>query len=43
MVQTTDPRSLTVTSPVDFAGAMLLNVTETWTQADGSTASNNHC
>ena len=37
-VQTSDLRSLTITSPVDFAGAMLLNVTETWTQADGSTA-----
>ena len=37
-VQTTDPSSLTITSPTDFAGAMVLNVTETWTQADGSTA-----
>ena len=37
-VQTTDPRSLTITSPAAFAGAMLLNVTETWAQADGSTA-----
>jgi VCBS repeat-containing protein len=37
-VQTSDPGSLTITSPADFAGAMLFNVTETWTQADGSTA-----
>ena len=37
-VQTSDPASLTVTSPVDFTGAMLLNVTESWTRADGSTA-----
>src|SRR5205823_1697875 len=37
-VQTTDPRSLSITSPADFTGAKLLNVTETWTQADGSTA-----
>ena len=38
-VQTTDPNALTITSPADFAGATLLNVTETWTQADGSTVS----
>ena len=38
VVQTTDPRSLTITSPVVFAGAILLSVTQTWTQADGSTA-----
>ncbi len=37
-VQTSDPGSLTITSPVDFTGAMLFNITETWTQADGSTA-----
>ena len=35
-VQTTDIQSLTVTSPVDFAGALALNVTETWTNADGT-------
>jgi hypothetical protein len=35
-VQTSDPGSLTITSPADFAGAMLFNVTDTWTQADGS-------
>ena len=38
-VQTTDPRSLSITSPADFTGAILLNVTETWTKADGSTVS----
>ena len=37
-VQTTDPRSLAITSPAAFAGAMLLNVTETWARADGSIA-----
>jgi hypothetical protein len=37
-VQTTDPRSLSITSPTDFTGAILLNVTETGTKADGSTA-----
>ena len=36
MVQTSDPRALAITSPGDFAGALLLNVTETWTQSDGS-------
>ena len=36
-VQTTDIQSLTVTSPADFAGALALNVTETWTNADGTT------
>ena len=40
-VQTSDPGALTVTSPADFTGAMVLNVTETWTQADGSTVSMN--
>ena len=37
-VQTTDPRSLAITSPAAFTGAMLLSVTATWAQADGSTA-----
>ena len=37
-VQTADPGSLTITSRADFTGAMLFNVTGTWTQADGSTA-----
>ena len=36
-VQTADPGSLTITSRADFTGAMLFNVTGTWTQADGST------
>jgi hypothetical protein len=31
-------RALTVTTPVDFVEAVVLNVTETWTQADGTTA-----
>ena len=37
-VVTNDLASLTVTSPDTFAGALVLNVTETWTNADGSTA-----
>ena len=37
-VQTSDPGSLTITSPADFTGTMVFNVTETWTQADGSSA-----
>ena len=36
-VQTNDPRSLTITTPLGFAGACLLSVTETWTNPDGST------
>ncbi|HEX3116704.1 MAG TPA: VCBS domain-containing protein [Bradyrhizobium sp.] len=39
-LQTSNPASLTITSPADFTGAMLFNVTETWTQADGSIAMN---
>jgi hypothetical protein len=35
-VQTSDVSSLTVTTPADFAGAMVLNVTETWTNTDGT-------
>src|SRR5262249_20026877 len=35
-VQTTDVQSLTITSPANFAGALALNVTETWTNPDGS-------
>ena len=38
-VQTSDPSSLTVTAPTTFAGAMVLNVSESWTNADGSTGS----
>ena len=37
-MQTSDPSSLTITSPAGFVGAMVFNVTETWTQADGSRA-----
>ena len=36
-VQTADIQSLTVTPPADFAGALALNVTETWTNPDGTT------
>ena len=36
-VQTSDVRSLAVTSLTDFAGAVVLNVAETWTGADGNT------
>ena len=36
-VQTSDLASLAVTTPVNFAGASVLNVTETWTNVDGST------
>jgi hypothetical protein len=35
-VTTTDQSALTVTTPTDFTGALVLNVTETWTNADGS-------
>jgi hypothetical protein len=38
-VQTTDPSSLAVTTPATFAGAAVLNVSESWTNADGSTGS----
>ncbi|AYG63261.1 beta strand repeat-containing protein [Rhizobium jaguaris] len=36
-VVTNDPSSLTVTSPNGATGALVLQVTETWTNADGST------
>ena len=36
-VQTSDPAALTIRTPANFAGAALLNVTESWTNADGST------
>jgi hypothetical protein len=36
-VGTNDISSLTITSPSTFAGAIVLNVTETWTNADGTT------
>ncbi|WP_223517512.1 beta strand repeat-containing protein, partial [Pseudomonas sp. GL-B-19] len=35
-VHTNDPGSLTVTTPTDFAGALVLGVSMTWTNADGS-------
>nr|WP_256584833.1 VCBS domain-containing protein [Pseudomonas sp. Irchel s3a18] len=35
-VHTDDPGSLTVTTPTDFAGALVLDVSMTWTNADGS-------
>ncbi len=37
-VVTSDPSSLTVTSPDGYTGALVLQVTETWTNADGSTS-----
>ena len=36
-IQTNDPSSLTVTTPADFAGAVVLGVNMSWTNADGST------
>ena len=38
-VHTSDLASLTVTTSVDFAGASVLNVSETWKNTDGSTGS----
>jgi Ca2+-binding RTX toxin-like protein len=38
-VQTSDPGKLTVTSPADFAGAVPLQVSMQWTNADGTSAS----
>ncbi|UWU91355.1 VCBS domain-containing protein [Bradyrhizobium sp. CB1015] len=35
--QTNDVQSMTITSPLDFAGAVVLNVMQTWTNADGTT------
>jgi hypothetical protein len=35
-VMTVDPSALTVTTPTNFTGAMVLQVKETWTNADGS-------
>jgi hypothetical protein len=40
-VLTTDPSSLTVTTPSTFTGAAVLQVSETWTNTDGSTGSAN--
>ncbi len=38
-VQTSDPGALTVTTPSDFAGALVLDVNMNWSNSDGSTAS----
>ncbi|WP_152552614.1 beta strand repeat-containing protein, partial [Aeromonas taiwanensis] len=38
-VVTDDPSSLTVTSPADFAGALVIDVNMSWINADGSTGS----
>jgi hypothetical protein len=38
-VTTNDPSALYVTTPATFAGAMVLNVNESWTNADGTTGS----
>ncbi|WP_223508084.1 VCBS domain-containing protein [Pseudomonas sp. BF-B-25] len=38
-VQTSDPGALTVTTPSDFAGALVLDVNMHWSNSDGSTAS----
>ncbi|MCP1480326.1 VCBS repeat-containing protein [Pseudomonas chlororaphis] len=38
-VQTNDPGTLTVTTPSDFAGALVLDVNLYWSNSDGSTAS----
>ncbi len=35
-VQANDPSTLTVTTPATFSGAVVLNVTESWTNPDGS-------
>ncbi|MFS2197867.1 beta strand repeat-containing protein, partial [Pseudomonas sp. Pseusp3] len=40
-VQTSDPGALTVTTPSDFAGALVLDVNMHWSNSDGSTASAN--
>jgi hypothetical protein len=36
-IQTNDPLSLMVTTPTSWTGAMVLNVAESWTNADGTT------
>ena len=38
-VQTNNIAALSITSPADYTGALVLNVAETWTNADGSTGS----
>ncbi|AZE03627.1 VCBS domain-containing protein [Pseudomonas chlororaphis] len=39
IVQTNDPGALTVTTPSDFAGALVLEVNLYWSNSDGSSAS----
>jgi len=39
IVETNDPGSLTVTTPAGFTGALVLNVAQSWTNADGTTGS----
>jgi hypothetical protein len=36
-VETSNIAGLTITSPTDYAGALVLNVIQSWTNADGST------
>jgi hypothetical protein len=38
-VQSNDIAALSITSPVSYTGALVLNVAESWTNADGSTGS----
>ncbi|WP_166294186.1 Ig-like domain-containing protein [Bradyrhizobium sp. 2S1] len=38
-VRVDDPSILTVTTPTSYAGAMILNIAETWAHADGSSES----
>ena len=38
-VQTNDIAALSITSPASYTGALVLNVAEAWTNADGSTGS----
>lgn len=38
-ITTSDPSRLSVTTPADFAGAVVLDVSMSWTNADGSTGS----
>jgi len=36
-VQTANPSTLAIKAPADFSGAMLVNISESWTNADGTT------
>ncbi|WP_198032166.1 Ig-like domain-containing protein [Mesorhizobium sp. LNHC252B00] len=38
-LETTSPHGLTVTTPADYAGAAVLNVSMSWTNGDGTTGS----